>query len=91
MSDLESRLADLFAEAGHAHHQAYLETNGADAEWPIWYADYLKDRLADMLGARFTKSELIYLLVLVDKRLGLDAPGARWPRYYAKFFIERFA
>ena len=87
---LDETLAALFREAGHAHHQAYLDTDGEDPEWPRWYADFLHERLGALLGARFTRSELTYLLVQVDKTLHLHAPGADWPRYYARFFLERY-
>ena len=38
--DLAGQLENLFHEVGEAHHQAYIETDGADPEWPLWYADY---------------------------------------------------
>src|SRR3954471_10797358 len=44
--DLGRQLEGLFHEVGEAHHQAYIETDGADPEWPLWYADYLRDKLA---------------------------------------------
>jgi hypothetical protein len=64
-ADFGQQLEGLFREVGEAHHQAYIETDGADPEWPLWYADYLRDRLAPLLDASFTRSELIYLLVMV--------------------------
>ena len=39
--DLTGQLEGLFREVGEAHHQAYIETDGADPEWPLWYAEYL--------------------------------------------------
>ena len=84
------QLEDLFHEVGEAHHQAYIETDGADPEWPLWYADYLRKRLGDLLDASFTKSELVHLLVLVANEQPLRAPGANWARYYAKFFIALY-
>ena len=39
------QLAELFKQTGEAHHQAFLETDGEDPEWAIWYAGYLQDRL----------------------------------------------
>jgi hypothetical protein len=63
--DLAGQLEWLFHEVGEAHHQAYIETDGADPEWPLWYADYLQERLGGLLEASFTKSELVYMLVLV--------------------------
>ncbi len=89
-TDLLRQLTDLFREAGPAHHRAYLETDGADPEWPLWYADFLHERLGKLLGARFTRSELVYLLVCADKEQALHAPGADWPSYYARFFAERY-
>lgn len=91
MDDLNETLEDLFTEAAEAHHAAYIDTDGVDAEWPLWYADYLQDKLGDLLDADFTKSELIYLLVLADKDLNMEAPGANWQRYYADFFLNRYA
>lgn len=84
------QLEELFREAGEAHHQAFIETDGADPEWPLWYADYLRERLGPLLEASFTKSELVHLLVLVANEQPLRAPGANWARYYAKYFIRLY-
>lgn len=89
--DLKDQLTTLFEQAGKAHHAAFATVDGADAEWPIWYAEYLMDKLPSLLGATFTKSELVYLLVRLSKEQALDAPGAKWPRYYAKFFVDHYA
>ena len=85
---LAQQLTDLFRASGAAHHKAFPDTD--DVEWPLWYADYLHDPLKTLLNAKFTKSELVYLLVLVAKEQPLRAPGADWPTYYARFFIERY-
>lgn len=83
-------LAALFREANQAHHRAYIETDGADPDWPIWYAEFLRDRLAELLDATFTKSELVYLLVALDRELKSRAPGAEWVGYYTRWFLERY-
>ena len=72
------------------NHQPYIETDGADPEWPLWYADYLRERLGDLLDASFTKSGLVHMLVLVANEQPLRAPGANWTRYFAKFFIAPY-
>lgn len=77
-------------EAGEAHHKAYSATDGADEDWPIWYAEYLRDRLAELLGARFSKSELVYLLIALDREVQRLAPGANWRAYYARALVERY-
>jgi hypothetical protein len=89
-TDLARQLEGLFHEVGKAHHQAYIETDGADPEWPLWYGDYLRERLGGLLDASFTKSELVHMLVLVSGEQPLKTPGANWARYYAGFFITRY-
>lgn len=84
------QLSELLAETGRAHHQAYIETDGFDPDWPMWYADYLHERLTALLGARFTKSELVYLLITLDRALQRNAPGASWFDYYARALIKRY-
>ena len=86
----QDALAALFRETSSAHHDAYIDTDGADADWPIWYAEYLRDRLAGLLQADFTKSELVYLLVALDRELKARAPGADWVGYYTRWFMERY-
>ncbi|WP_420632005.1 hypothetical protein [Candidatus Leptofilum sp.] len=86
---IQQAIIDLLKEAGQAHHQAFLATDGADPEWPIWYADYLHKTLGELINAAFAKSELTYLLVKLDKEIQLIAPGHQsWPSYYAKRIIE---
>ena len=88
--DIAEKLEELFRKTGSEHHKAFVKTNGEDPEWPLWYAEYLFEKLAKLLNAKFTKSELVYLLVMVEKERALMAPGADWPRYYTNFFIERY-
>jgi len=88
---LAEKLAALFHQTSEDHHVAYKATDGVDADWSIWYAGHLLEQGFDaMLGAKILKSDLIYLLVTVDKELQTYAPGASWEEYYANFFIERY-
>ena len=72
----------LLVETGHAHHEAYLETDGVDPEWPLWYADYLVERMRP-LGYLGTQAELVAALVEADRRHRTqdDVP---WPQFYAE-------
>ncbi len=88
-STRQQQLIALLREAGDAHQQAYRETDGADADWPLWYAEYLRDRLGALLDARFTTSELVYLLVSLDREVQRRAPGGNWQAYYARALLER--
>lgn len=83
-------LSDNLIETAEAHHRAFAAAEGEDPDWPLWYADYLLERMRKALNAKFTKSELIYMLVKADKEMGLRAPGADWPSFYARSFIEDY-
>ncbi len=84
-------VATLLGETAEAHHVAYRATDGADPDWSIWYAGYLLEKGLDrLLNAKLLKSDLIYLLVLVDKQQMSEAPGAQWEQYYADFFVSRY-
>ena len=87
---IKLELTTIFEKTGKAHHEAFVSTDGADPEWPSWYANHLHQELSKILNANFTKSELIYLLVLVEKEREMEAPGGDWLMYYANFFIERY-
>jgi hypothetical protein len=90
-SDLKSRLANLFHQTAEDHHVAFQATDGVDPDWSIWYAEHLREQgLEQLLHATLLKSDLIYLLVQVDKQQQAEAPGAHWERYYADFFISRY-
>jgi hypothetical protein len=91
MRNLIDQLTALFEETGKAHHEAFAAVDGADAEWPIWYAEYLMDKLPALVNKTFTKSEMIYLMVHLSKQQAIEAPQEKWPPYYARYFVERYA
>ena len=83
-------LEQLFQNAGQAHHEAYIETDGYDPEWPQWYASYLDDKLPGVLKAKFTRSELIWLMVELDHRQKSEAPGGKWALFWAKELAQMY-
>ena len=87
MSDLEA----LLAAAGPAHHQAFIETDGEDPEWPLWYAEYLQDGLSAALGVPLTKSRITYLLIDAEQQRLLEDPESAWPAFYAAELERRKA
>jgi glutaredoxin len=90
-TDLRDGIGKLLQDTGHAHHKAFEVTDGADPDWPIWYAEYAKDTFAEQLGMKFSKSQLIYCLMNADYEYEARAPDSEWPEFYASEFIERFA
>jgi len=89
--DLEA-LADLLHEAAETHHRVYRITDGEDADWASWYADWLLrlSELPGQLGRTPVRSELVYLLVLLDKEVTQQQPSENWERYYARRIAEHF-
>lgn len=90
MNEMNERIALLLTETRAAHHEAFLATDGDDPEWPLWYADYLQDKLPPLLQANLTKSELTYLLLHLSKLQQLEAPGGQWERFYAKLLVDKY-
>jgi glutaredoxin len=90
-TDLRDGIGKLLQDTGHAHHKAFEVTDGADPDWPIWYAEYAKDTFAEQFGMNFSKSQLIYCLMNADYEYEARAPDSEWPEFYASEFIERFA
>ena len=82
------RLAALFKQTGEAHHEAFLDNDGDDPEWPLWYAAYLEDRLTPFLAAPLTRSRLVFCLIGADDEHRAADPDAPWPEYYARRFLE---
>jgi NAD(P)H-hydrate epimerase len=89
-SDLAGRLADLFRETGAAHHRAFSHTDGADPEWPMWYATYLQTRLTALTGRSLTLDEMADFFVQADKEHSALSPRPEWPAFYAERFLRRF-
>jgi hypothetical protein len=88
-----ARVANLLHEAAETHHRVYRITDGEDADWASWYADWLTrlSELPGLLGRPPVRSELVYLLVLLDKEVTEQRPGEPWEQYYARRIVEHFA
>ena len=84
------KMESLLTETAEAHHEAYADSDGVDPEWPLWYAGYLQERLRTLLEAELTKSELVYLLLRLEKRQALEAPGGSWAHYCAHELVSRY-
>ncbi len=89
--EIERQLTALFQEAGEAHHKAFAATDGADPEWPIWYADYLVEALRSRLTAQLTQSRIVYCLIAAEEERQGRAPDSPWAGYYARHFVECYA
>lgn len=92
VGDTKGQIAELLHQAGETHHQVYRITDGVDADWASWYSDWLirLSELPKLLETNPIRSELVYMLVKLDKNFARDAPGVRWEDYYAGELIAHF-
>ncbi len=90
MSNKMLAIAAKLKQAGQAHHQAFLATNGDDPEWPDWYAEYLLDDLNDHLNADFTRGQLSELLIELDRTYRSEARDEDWTQFYADRLISLY-
>src|SRR5207247_11433742 len=67
--------------------------DGADDDWASWYADWLINlsELPALLGVKPVRSELVYLLVGLDKEYTANQPGEPWETYYAQRLLTHFS
>jgi hypothetical protein len=86
------KVSALLHEAAETHHQVFRITDGTDDDWASWYADWLAklSELPELLGTAPVRSELVFMLVKLDKDYVAEQPNEPWERYYASRLIERF-
>jgi hypothetical protein len=82
-------LKNLLQETGEAHHQAYIETDGEDPEWPLWYAGFLKEKVNRLLNKTYTETEIVHYLLMAEENRSIENTDAHWTDYYARFMVER--
>ena len=92
MTDTVEQISRLLHEAGETHHRVFRTVDGADDDWASWYADWLisLSELPALLGVKPVRSELVYLLVSLDKEYTAGQQGEPWEAYYAQRILGHF-
>ena len=90
MSNTTETIADLLLQTGKAHHTAFFDVDGDDPDWPLWYAEYLLQRLPPLLDRALTVSELTHLMIESDRRYRAEEPDSPWHSYYAQFIVNQY-
>jgi hypothetical protein len=93
MTSTVEEISGLLHEAGETHHRVFRMVDGVDNDWASWYAWWLitLSELPALLGVRPVRSELIYLLVSLDKQYTSEQPPEPWESYYARKILAHFA
>jgi hypothetical protein len=86
------QISELLHEASETHRRVFRITGGADDDWASWYAWWLINlsELPDLLSVKPARSELIYLLVSLDRQFTAEQPGEAWESYYARRILSHF-
>jgi hypothetical protein len=86
------QVGNLLHEVSETHHQVFRITDGADDDWASWYADWLTklSELPSLLSTQPVRSELVYLLVELDKAYVDEHPTEPWEAYYATRLVDHF-
>ena len=86
------QISKLLHEASETHHRVFRTVDGADDDWASWYAWWLINlsELPDLLTVKPVRSELIYLLVSLDRQFTAERPGEPWESYYARQILGHF-
>lgn len=89
---LIDRLQGALASIGPAHHAAFVETDGADPEWPLWYARHAADQLREILDLPdLTESRLVWAFISAADDHESRDDEMPWPRFYAEWFATELA
>jgi hypothetical protein len=93
MDERAAEVSPLLHEAGETHHQVFRITDGVDDDWASWYADWLVNlsELSSILAANPVRSELVWLLVRLDKEYTANQPQEPWEDWYAAEIVRHFA
>ena len=91
MDERIRKISDLLHEAAETHHAVYRITDGADDDWASWYSDWLirLSELPELLGRTPVRSELVSLLVALDREYGQSSSDERWEDFYARELVAR--
>ncbi|MEP7025933.1 MAG: hypothetical protein ABJB47_19475 [Actinomycetota bacterium] len=90
MAATSEQVSGLLREAGETHHQVFRIVDGADDDMASCYAQWLIDlpELPQLLGTKPVRSELVYLLVSLDKQYTAEHPSEPWEPYYARGILQ---
>src|SRR5205814_6695149 len=92
MDERAAKVSKLLHEAGETHHRVFRIVDGADDDWASWYADWLINlsELPDLVGKKPVRSELVWLLVGLDKDYTASKPTETWEDWYAAEVVRHF-
>ena len=89
-SELVEDVKQLMARTGAAHHEAFIQVDGADDDWALWYAGFLQQPLGKRLGRQLARIEIARTLAELNEEVLARDPDADWRHVYAEAFVDRY-
>ena len=81
-------LSRLLGAAGRAHH---AEVGAPSAGWSQWYAAFIQPDIGPLLGFDPSVEQVAEWLRGADEAHRSEAPGERWPLFYARWILGKVA
>ena len=93
MTGTLDQISRLLHEAAETHHRVFRIVDGADDDWASWYAWWLINlsELPSLLGVTPVRSDLICLLVTLDRRYTAEQQTGPWAAFYAREMQSHYA
>jgi hypothetical protein len=82
------KITELFMQTGHAHHEAFIATDGFDPDWATWYGIHLEKPLSTLLAVKCPATVITDKLVELDREFIANSPAEHWTAYYATEFVD---
>jgi len=92
MNETIINISRVLSQASETHHVVFALVDGNDPDWASWYSEWLLtlSELPKYLENKPVKSELIYMLVKLNKDYLKEKPEKKWEDYYAEKLEEHF-
>jgi hypothetical protein len=93
MNESVKALSALLHQAAETHHKVFAISDGDDADWATWYADWLVNlsRLPDLVGSKPPRSAVTYQLVSLEKEYAEAGSSEAWEDFYAARLMQRLS
>lgn len=89
MQEINNNIEGLFKEAEKIHREEFKTGIIEDPEWPLWFAEHMKEKLEGTLNKHFTIGELVYLLTSAEVSHKKNSPESDWAAYCAQFLVQK--
>ena len=79
-------LGRLLGATARAHHEA---TGGPNPDWAYWYGEHLTGKIDEFVGFSPEVEDIAEWLTWADRKHRAEAPGQKWPYFYAGQILDR--